>query len=169
MWFFLPNHVKFEQVFFLGVSAYAFPLPRAPTTPQPEKGKDLGEKLEVCSMPSKCISYRVLHAKMSSINCSYVYDLEYLHENTLSRPKKGRTVSANQLRCRKVEVKIAKVKFSLSRHCTFRLNIFSINIYQCDVANNTSHHTRQLLHQQQNHSRKGFRSHIGTIILARFL
>ena len=99
VWFFLPNHLRFEntgeQVSFLGVSAYASP-PHAPTTPKPEKGKDLREKLEVCSMPSACISYRVLHAKVLAINWSYVYDLEYLHENALSRPKKGRTVSENQ-------------------------------------------------------------------------
>ena len=109
MWFFLPNHPKFEntgeQVSFLGVSTYAFPLPHAPTTPKPEKGKDLGEKLEVCSMPSKCIFYRVLHAKVPAINWSYVHDLEYLHENALSRPKKGRMVSANQLRWWKLEWK----------------------------------------------------------------
>ena len=115
MWFFLPNHLKFEntgeQLSFLGVSAYAFhippppPSPHAPTTPKTEKGKDLGEKLEVCSMPSNCISYIVLHAKVPAINWSYVYDLEYLHENAQSRPKKGRTVSANQLRWWKLEWK----------------------------------------------------------------
>ena len=77
--------------------------PHAPTTPKTEKGKDLGEKLEVCSMPSNCISYIVLHAKVPAINWSYVYDLEYLHKNALSRPKKGRTVSANQLRWGKLE------------------------------------------------------------------
>ena len=79
--------------------------PHAPTTPKTEKGKDLGEKLEVCSMPSNCISYIVLHAKVPAINWSYVYDLEYLHENALSRPKKERTVSANQLRWWKLEWK----------------------------------------------------------------
>ena len=81
------------------------PSPHAPTTPKTEKGKDLGEKLEVCSMPSNCISYIVLHAKVPAINWSYVYDLEYLHENAQSRPKKGRTVSANQLRWWKLEWK----------------------------------------------------------------
>ena len=67
-------------------------------------------------MPSKCISYRVLHAKVPAINWSYVYDLEYLHENALSRPKKGAHGVSQSVKVVKVGVKIANVKFSLSRH-----------------------------------------------------